>query len=95
MSQQAKSNTCFRNKLDEKFSEQKQKWIEGMEKHPFQETSANKCEFCWCNGEKTQKKKPPGHDFSLCLRSAVCQISEIGKGTISMAAQTQIYFLNI
>lgn len=57
-SQQAQSNTCFRNnKSDEKYSEQKYECFEGMVNHQLQETSANRCKFCWCNGKKSQKRR--------------------------------------
>lgn len=56
MSQQAQNNTCFRNKLDEEYSEQKYECFEGMVKQQLQETSANGCKFCWYNGEKPQKR---------------------------------------
>lgn len=56
MSQQAQNNTCFRNKLDEKYSEKKYECFEGVVKHQLQGTSANRCIFCWCNGEKPQKR---------------------------------------
>lgn len=58
MSQQAQNNTCFRNKLEEKYSKQKYECFEGMVQHQLQETSANRCKFCWCNGKKPQKRSP-------------------------------------